>query len=239
MVVGAGFIACEAAASLVRRGARGRARRARGAPAGASALGERAGELITTLLCEAGVEVRLGAEVERIEPRWRVRLADGGEALPADLVVLGTGVAPRIELASRRRPRPQDGAVRVDSSMRSSDPAVLAVGDIAAAQHARAGRRLRVEHWGDALAHGEVAGRTLAGEDAEWTTAPGFWTTIGEHTLKYSAWGDGFDEARVEAEGDAPPRRALPARRRGRRRARAGRRRRLRGRRDGGWRTGA
>ena len=87
--------------------------------------------------------------------------------------------------------------------MRSSDPAVLAVGDIAAAQHARAGRRLRVEHWGDALAHGEVAGRTLAGEDAEWTTAPGFWTTIGDHTLKHSAWGDGYDEARVEAEGDA------------------------------------
>jgi 3-phenylpropionate/trans-cinnamate dioxygenase ferredoxin reductase component len=80
---------------------------------------------------------------------------------------------------------------------------VLAVGDIAAALHARAGRRLRVEHWGDALAHGEVAGRTLAGERAEWTTAPGFWTTIGEHTLKHSAWGDGFDEARVEAEGDA------------------------------------
>ena len=91
----------------------------------------------------------------------------------------------------------------VDASMRSSDPAVLAVGDIAAAQHARAGRRLRVEHWGDALAHGEVAGRTLAGEDVAWTTAPGFWTTIGDHTLKHSAWGDGFDEARVEAEGDA------------------------------------
>ncbi|MGZ6673328.1 MAG: FAD-dependent oxidoreductase, partial [Solirubrobacteraceae bacterium] len=166
----------------------------------AERLGDRAGELITTLLCEAGVEVRLGAEVERIESRWRVWL-NGGEVLPADLVVLGTGVTPRIDLAAAAG-LVVDGAVCVDSSMRSSDPAVLAVGDIAAAQHARAGRRLRVEHWGDALAHGEVAGRTLAGEDAEWTTAPGFWTTIGDHTLKYSAWGGGFDEARVESEGD-------------------------------------
>ena len=199
VVIGAGFIACEAAASLVRRGLDVVLVAPEERPQ-AERLGDRAGELITTLLCEAGVEVRLGAEVERIEPRWRVWLK-GGEVLPADLVVLGTGVTPRIDLAADAG-LVVDGAVCVDSSMRSSDPAVLAVGDIAAARHARAGRRLRVEHWGDALAHGEVAGRTLAGEDAEWTTAPGFWTTIGDHTLKYSAWGGGFHEARVEAEAD-------------------------------------
>jgi 3-phenylpropionate/trans-cinnamate dioxygenase ferredoxin reductase component len=199
VVIGAGFIACEAAASLVRRGLDVVLAAPEERPQ-AERLGDRAGDLITTLLCEAGVEVRLGAEIERIEPRWRVSL-NGGEVLPADLVVLGTGVTPRIDLAADAG-LDVDGAVCVDSSMRSSDPRVLAVGDIAAAQHARAGRRLRIEHWGDALAHGEVAGRTLAGEDAEWTTAPGFWTTIGDHTLKYSAWGAGFDEARVEAEGD-------------------------------------
>jgi 3-phenylpropionate/trans-cinnamate dioxygenase ferredoxin reductase component len=200
VIVGAGFIACEAAASLVRRGLEVVLVAPEERPQ-AERLGDRAGELITTLLCEAGVEVRLGAEVERIAPRWRVSLK-GGEVLPADLVLLGTGVAPRVDLAAAAG-LDVDTAVLVDASMRSSDPAVLAVGDSAVAHHARAGRRLRVEHWGDALAHGEVAGRGLAGEDAEWTTAPGFWTTIGEHTLKHSAWGDGFDEARVVAEGDA------------------------------------
>jgi 3-phenylpropionate/trans-cinnamate dioxygenase ferredoxin reductase subunit len=200
VIVGAGFIACEAAASLARRGVETVLVAPEERPQ-AARLGERAGELITTLLCEAGVEVRLGAELQRIEPHWRVRLA-GGETLSADLVVLATGVAPRTQLAAEAGLEVQDGAVLVDSSMRSSDAAVLAVGDIAAAQHTRAGRRLRVEHWGDALAHGEVAGRTLAGEDAAWTSAPGFWTTIGDHTLKHSAWGDGFDEARVEVEGD-------------------------------------
>ena len=200
VVVGAGFIACEAAASLATRGLDTVLAAPEELPQ-AHRLGERAGDLIATLLCEAGVELRLGAELESIVPRWRVRLA-GGEELAADLVLLGTGVAPCSELAAAAGLDVEDGAVLVDASMRSSDPAVLAVGDIAAAVHAQAGRRLRVEHWGDALAHGEVAGRTLAGEDAAWTTAPGFWTTIGEHTLKYSAWGDGFDEARVEAEDD-------------------------------------
>jgi 3-phenylpropionate/trans-cinnamate dioxygenase ferredoxin reductase subunit len=201
VVVGAGFIACEAAASLARRGVEVVLVAPEQRPQ-ADRLGEQASELITTLLCEAGVEVRLGAELQSIAPHWRVRLSDG-ETLSADLVVLGTGVAPRTRLAAQAGLDLEDGAVLVDASMRSSDPTVLAVGDIAAAQHARAGRRLRVEHWGDALAHGEVAGRVLAGEDAEWTSAPGFWTTIGEHTLKHSAWGDGFDEARVEAAGDA------------------------------------
>jgi 3-phenylpropionate/trans-cinnamate dioxygenase ferredoxin reductase component len=201
VVVGAGFIACEAAASLVRRGVDVVLVAPEERPQ-ADRLGEQAGELIATLLCEADVELRLGAELQRIEPHWRVSLADG-ETLSADFVVLATGVAPRTRLATEAGLDVEDGAVLVDASMRSSDPAVLAVGDIVAAQHARAGRRLRVEHWGDALAHGEVAGRLLAGEDATWTSAPGFWTTIGEHTLKHSAWGDGFDEARVEAQGDA------------------------------------
>jgi NADPH-dependent 2,4-dienoyl-CoA reductase/sulfur reductase-like enzyme len=200
VVVGAGFIACEAAASLAKRGLDTVLAAPEELPQ-AHRLGERAGELIATLLCEAGVELRLGVELESIAPRWRVRLA-GGEELAADLVLLGTGVAPCSELAAAAGLDVEGGRVLVDASMNSSDPAVRAVGDVAAAVHGRAGRRLHVEHWGDALAHGEVAGRALAGQDAAWTTAPGFWTTIGDHTLKYSAWGDGFDEARVEAEDD-------------------------------------
>ena len=79
---------------------------------------------------------------------------------------------------------------------------MLAAGDVARAENAAAGRRLRVEHWGDALAQGEVAGRTAAGESARWTGVPGFWTQIGAHTLKYAGWGDGFDEVRVDSDAD-------------------------------------
>ena len=73
---------------------------------------------------------------------------------------------------------------------------MFAAGDVALARNAAAGRRLPVEHWGEALNHGEVAGRTAAGEQAVWDAAPGFWSTIGDRTLKHVAWGDGFDEAR-------------------------------------------
>jgi hypothetical protein len=54
-----------------------------------------------------------------------------------------------------------------------------------------------VEHWGDALEQGEIAGSTLAGEDARWESVPGFWSTIGTHTLKYAAWGDGYEQAHI------------------------------------------
>ncbi len=53
-----------------------------------------------------------------------------------------------------------------------------------------------VEHWGEALRMGEVAGTTAAGGEDSWSQAPGFWSEIGTHTLKYSAWGDGHDSTR-------------------------------------------
>ena len=70
-----------------------------------------------------------------------------------------------------------------------------------ATSHGRTTRRpigrSSVEHWGEALNHGRVAGAVLAGDDTvAWDVAPGFWSTIGERTIKQVAWGDGFD--RVE-----------------------------------------
>jgi 3-phenylpropionate/trans-cinnamate dioxygenase ferredoxin reductase component len=86
-------------------------------------------------------------------------------------------------------------------------PAALAAArgyrDVSFAHNASAGRRLAVEHWGEALNMGEIAGRNAAGDDVAWDVAPGFWSTIGEHTLKHAAWGDGFDEARLVDHGAA------------------------------------
>jgi NADPH-dependent 2,4-dienoyl-CoA reductase/sulfur reductase-like enzyme len=197
-VVGAGFIACEAAASLARRGLHTTLVAPEAVPQ-APRLGEHTGRLLAAWLSEdEGVDVRLGATIESVSPH-ELTLGGGGH-VPADVVLLATGVAPASELAEAAGLALDDGAVVVDASMRTADPAVFAVGDVAAAVNAAAGRRLHVEHWGDALAHGEVAGRVLAGEDATWNTAPGFWSTIGDRVLKHAAWGDGFDAAEVEAE---------------------------------------
>ncbi len=138
-----------------------------------------------------------------------VELVDG-RRIEAASIVLGMGVSPRGELARAVGLPLHAGAVVVDGSMRADQAsstgeaqcAVFAVGDVAYAYNACAGRHLRVEHWGDALGQGEVAGSVLAGETTEWDSVPGFWSTIGEHTLKYAAWGDGHDDARFEQHDD-------------------------------------
>jgi NADPH-dependent 2,4-dienoyl-CoA reductase/sulfur reductase-like enzyme len=195
VVIGSGFIGCEAAASLALRGLEVTIVTGEELPQEAR-LGVAAGTHIAGWLRESGVTLLLEVEVQSIEDARRVRLADGRE-VDADIVLLATGVTPNSDLAKDVGLELRDAAVPVDFSMRSVHPFISAAGDVASAQHHLAGRPLRVEHWGDALAQGEVAGRALAGQDAVWDEVPGFWSTIGSRTLKYAAWGDGFDGVRA------------------------------------------
>jgi 3-phenylpropionate/trans-cinnamate dioxygenase ferredoxin reductase component len=116
--------------------------------------------------------------------------------------VMAAGVAPRAELAAAAGISVGGGAIPVDAAMRTSAPGVLAAGDVCRAFNVAAGRELRVEHWGDALGQGAIAGQVAAGREAAWSDVPGFWSTIGRCTLKYTAWGDGFDEARFVPHGN-------------------------------------
>jgi 3-phenylpropionate/trans-cinnamate dioxygenase ferredoxin reductase subunit len=198
VVIGSGFIGCEIAASLRLRGHPVQLVSDEAAPNEARLGTEAAGE-ISGWLREDGVELRLGTEVERIDR------TDGGFEVVAGegrvhgaTVVMATGVTPRSELAAACGIALRDGAVPVDSAMRTAHRALLAAGDVCLAHNDAAGRPLRVEHWGDALGQGEIAGQTAAGVSASWSAVPGFWSTIGRRTLKYAAWGDGFDGVRVE-----------------------------------------
>jgi 3-phenylpropionate/trans-cinnamate dioxygenase ferredoxin reductase subunit len=196
LVLGTGFIGCELAASLAMIGARvtlvGQERLPQ-----VERLGEGAARRIASWLEELDVRLVLGAAVSSIEHGRELRL-EGGSRLEAEHVVLALGVSPRAELAERAGLAVSDGAIVADAQMRveGGDGRVFAVGDVAFAENTTAGRRLRVEHWGDALGQGEVAGSVLAGEDSSWTSVPGFWSTIGRHTLKYAAWGDGYEQER-------------------------------------------
>ncbi len=205
IVIGSGFIGCEIAASLRRRGHRVTLISDEPSP-NCRRLGAAAGERIAGWLAGAGVELHLGVAVDAIERRGRdLHVAAGDAAVTAPVVVMAAGVAPRSELVTGALAVDEsDGAVPVDSGLRTALPDVLAAGDVCRAHNETAGRALRVEHWGDALGQGEIAGRTAAGETAAWADVPGFWSTIGERTLKYAAWGDGYDDCRFEArDGDA------------------------------------
>ena len=203
VVVGSGFIGCEAAASLSLRGASVTLVSLEEVPQ-AERLGGEVGGRIKGWLEGYGVDLRLGTGLEGIERRnggYSVAV-EGGEAIPAGTVLFGTGVKPRLELAEGAGLE-LDGGVVADSSMRTSAPGVFAVGDIVSAYNESAGRHVSVEHWGDALEHGRVAGTVIAGGEAAWGMAPGFWSTIGERTLKYWAWDGGWDELAFEDRGDS------------------------------------
>ena len=208
VVVGSGFIGCEAAVSLSLRGAGVTLVSMEEGPQ-KERLGEVVAQRITHWLEGYGVQLRLGVGVEGIERNsdgFEVGI-EGGENLSTEAVLFGTGVRPRTELAEAAGLEIQRGGIVTDSSMQTSAPNIFAVGDIVFAMNEATGSRQKVEHWGDALNHGRVAGTVLAGSEATWREAPGFWSTMGDKTLKYWAWSERWDEAKFVnkdgAEGEA------------------------------------
>lgn len=203
VVVGSGFIGCEAAASLARCGLEVTVCSTERVPQ-AARLGDAVGDRIADWLGAEGVRFRGGAEVTGIETttgRQVVHVREGAPA-SADLVLVATGITPRAELAVEAGVPVERDRVVVDERMRSTVDGVLAAGDVALARNGAAGRHLPVEHWEEAEVMGRIAGTTAAGGDAVWDSPPGFWTEIGDRTLKYAAWGDGFDEVALASHPD-------------------------------------
>lgn len=201
VVVGSGFIGCEAAASLAFTGREVTLVSDEPVPH-ARRLGGEVGIRVAGWLEEAGVRLRMASPVESLDASG-VTL-EGGERVAADTVVSALGIEPSVAPARAAGLDLDDGRIACDAAGRTSAPGIFAAGDVARLHHPLAGRRLSVEHWGDALAQGEVAGRAAAGdEDAAWSEVPGFWSTIGGRTLKQADLGDGHDEVRLEEHGDA------------------------------------
>ena len=199
-VVGSAFIGCEASASLAARGVEVTMVSTEELPQ-QERLGHDVAERIASWLHDSGVEVVGGRSVEAVEDGRTVRLDDGSRR-SGDLVLVATGAVPQGHLAEEAGLPVSGGRVLVDERMRTGTDGVLVAGDIACAFNPTAGRRLAVEHWGEALRMGEVAGTTAAGGDDGWTDVPGFWSEIGERVVKYAAWGDGYDEVRFAEHGD-------------------------------------
>jgi 3-phenylpropionate/trans-cinnamate dioxygenase ferredoxin reductase component len=199
VVIGAGFIGCEAAASLAMRGVATTLVAPDHVPQ-AKRLGEKAGVRITGLLRDAGVRYLGSASVSGLDDG--VVCLDTGVTIACDLVLAANGVKPQSALAAAAGITTNEGRIVVNAQMRTSAENVYAAGDVALAHNNTAGRPVAIEHWQDAVDQGEIAGAGAAGETAEWDAVPGFWTTIGEATLKYHAWGDGFERSRLVERDD-------------------------------------
>jgi 3-phenylpropionate/trans-cinnamate dioxygenase ferredoxin reductase subunit len=199
VVVGAGFIGCEVAASLALSGVSVTLVAPEDVPQH-ERLGQAAGERLRGLVTDAGVRYVGGVSVRALEDG--VVHLDDGVSIDCDLVVAATGVRPRITLAEAAHLDIRDGRVVVGADMRTSARDVYAAGDGALAFNTGAGRHIAVEHWQDADDQGVVAGANAAGGSSTWGDVPGFWSTIGDATIKHHAWGDGYDRDQLVDHGD-------------------------------------
>jgi 3-phenylpropionate/trans-cinnamate dioxygenase ferredoxin reductase component len=191
VVVGAGWIGSEVAASARQKGMEVALVETQSVPL-EGVLGPELGAFYRDVHADHGVALHLGTGVEAIEGAGRaerVRTSDG-TVLEADAVVLGVGVAPRTQLAEGVLD--VDNGILVDASLRASVEGVFAAGDVANHDHPLFGR-LRVEHWANALEQGPSAARAMLGQDAVYERVPYFFSDqydVGMEYAGHSAPGD-------------------------------------------------
>ncbi|WFS15307.1 NAD(P)/FAD-dependent oxidoreductase [Rhodococcus aetherivorans] len=187
LIVGAGFIGCEVAASLRARGMDVVLVEPQPTPL-ASVLGERVGALVARLHTDEGVDVRAGVGVRALRGDGRVTgavLSDGTD-LDVDLVVVGIGSVPVTDWLDGSGVRVDNGVV-CDGVGRTSAPHVWAVGDVAAWEVSD-GRCARLEHWTNAGEQAKVlAGALLGSTVADAARVPYFWSD--QYDVKIQALG--------------------------------------------------
>jgi 3-phenylpropionate/trans-cinnamate dioxygenase ferredoxin reductase subunit len=171
VVIGAGFIGAEVAATCRGRGLEVTLLEAAATPL-ERALGPVIGGVMADLHRDHGVDLRLGVGVAGLDGVDRVEAVrlDDGSVIPAEVVVVGIGVTPNTGWLEGSGLEVDDGIVTDDTL--SAAPAVVAAGDIARWPSARYGERLRVEHWETAIQMGEAAARRLLADHDGRPTEP-------------------------------------------------------------------
>ncbi len=192
--IGAGWVGAEVAASARQRGCEVTLLEAVRLPL-ERVLGPELGAVYRDIHIDHGVEFVGEAQVEAIEGQGRVsavRLADG-RRIEADFVVIGVGALPRIELAESAGLRIDNG-IAVDEHLRTSAPNVFAAGDVAAAHHPFYGRRIRVEHWSNALHQGPAAARSMLDRPTSYDRIPYFFSDQYDVGMEYSGYASAWEE---------------------------------------------
>jgi 3-phenylpropionate/trans-cinnamate dioxygenase ferredoxin reductase component len=172
-------------------------------------LGPEVAQVFADLHTAHGVEFQYGAQIAAVTSEagvvTGVQLADG-TTVPGDAVLVAVGALPNSELAAAAGLEVDHGGVQVDAGLRTSDPGIWAVGDIAAEDHPVLPGRIRIEHWANALNQPAAAAAAITGERTSYDKLPYFYTDQYDLGMEYIGYvgPTGYDE--VVFRGDVPGR---------------------------------
>lgn len=167
-------------------------------------FGREIGEFYRDVHNRHGVELLLGDGVESFEGEGaveRVRTASG-RTIDCDVAVVAVGVAPRTELAVSAGLDVENGIVVTDK-LETSAPGVFAAGDVANAWHPFLARRVRVEHWANALNQGVAAAHAMLGEPTSYDRIPYFFSDQYDVGMEYSGYATEWDQVVFRGERDS------------------------------------
>ena len=197
VVIGAGWIGSEVAASARQLGAEV----AMVAPSQVPlerVLGPEIGGVYRDLHAEHGVDLHLSTQINAIVgtvAAQGVRTTDGS-VIEGDLVVVGVGVSPRDELAREAGLTVENGIV-VDEFLRTSAADIFAAGDVAATWNPMYNRRIRMEHWANALNQGQTAARNMLGQNTAYAKLPYFYSDQYDLGMEYNGYAADWDRVVV------------------------------------------
>jgi 3-phenylpropionate/trans-cinnamate dioxygenase ferredoxin reductase subunit len=203
VVVGAGWIGSEVAASARQKGLEVALIDPHELP-NERIFGREIGSFYRDVHAQHGVELALGEGVEALEGTGRVAgvRISSGRVFDCDFAVVGVGVAPRVKLAADAGLVIDNGIV-VDERLETSAAGVFAAGDVANAWHPFFGRRIRVEHWANALNQGPAAARAMLDQDVSYDRIPYFFSDQYEVGMEYSGFATEWDEVVFRGQRDS------------------------------------
>ena len=200
VVIGAGWIGAEVAASARQMGAEVSMVEVASVPL-ERVLGPEVGGIYRDLHAEHGVRMFLGVGIDSISGSGRVeevRLTDG-TVIPAGVIVAGIGVAPRVRLAETAG-LDIDNGITTDEHLATSAPGIYAAGDVANVYYPAYGKRIRLEHWSAALNQGPAAAKNMLDDPVAYDKTPYFFSDQYDFGMEYRGWAAEFD--RVIFRGD-------------------------------------
>ena len=205
VIIGAGFIGMEAAASLRQKGLEVTVVAPNKVPF-EKVLGEEVGAAFQRMHESEGVTFKMESKAKALNGNGKVESVqlDSGETLDADLVIVGIGVSPATDFIEGLALDDDDKSVPVNQYLQAA-PNVYAAGDIAQFPHFASGKSVRIEHWRLAMQHGRIAAINMAADETDavpFKAVPFFWSGQFDAKLRYVGHSENYDEIVVQGDLD-------------------------------------